>query len=70
MIPSPRRSATTPPVTRHFEFTRLQDQFIALAYQSLIPVVSRHPGRPRLRCTDNVPDTTTSQGLQSKARGA
>ena len=47
MITSPRRSALSPPVTRHFEFTRLQNQLIALAYQALIPVVSRHLERPR-----------------------
>jgi hypothetical protein len=70
MITSPRRSTLTPPVTRHFEFTRLQDQLIALAYQSLIPVVSRHPGRPRFRRSDNEPATTMFQGLQSKAGGA
>jgi hypothetical protein len=68
MITSPRRSTRTPAVTRQFEFTRLQDQFLALAYQSLIPVVSRHPERPRLRSVI-VPDTT-SQGLHSKAGGA
>ena len=36
MISSPRRSTLNPPVTRHFEFTRLQDRLIAIAYQSLI----------------------------------
>ena len=41
MITSPRRPTFSPPVTRHFEFTRLQDQLIARAYQVLIPVVSR-----------------------------
>jgi hypothetical protein len=70
MIPSPRRPALAPRVTRHFEFTRLQGQFLALAYQSLVPVVSRHPERPRLRGADNVEGMTTSQGLRSKAGGA
>jgi hypothetical protein len=69
MITSPRRSIRTPAVTRQFEFTRLQDQFLALAYQSLIPVVFRHPERPRLRRRDIVPDTV-SQGPRSKAGGA
>ena len=68
MITSSRRSTLSPPVTRHFEFTRLQDQLIALAYQTLIPVVSRHLERPRPRPSRNQP--TTIQGLQSKAGGA
>jgi hypothetical protein len=67
MITSPRRSILTLPVTRHFEFTRLQDQLIALAYQSLIPVVTRYPGRPRSRRSDNEPATTMFLGLRSKA---
>ena len=70
MITSPRRSTLSPPVTRHFEFTRLQDQLIALAYQALIPVVSRHLERPRSRPNDNEPANTTIQGLRSKAGGA
>ena len=47
MITSPRRPTFSPPVTRHFEFTRLQDQLIARAYQVLIPAVSRPLDRPR-----------------------
>ena len=70
MIISPRRPTLSPPVTRHFEFTRLQDQLIALAYQALIPVVSRHLERPRSRSNDNEPANTTIQGRRSKARGA
>ena len=70
MITSARRSALSPPVIRHFEFTRLQSQSIALAYQALIPVVSRHLERPRSRSNDNEPANTTIQGRRSKARGA
>ena len=70
MMTFPRRSALSPPVIRHFEFTRLQNQSIALAYQALIPVVSRHLQRPRSRSHDSEPATTTIQGLQSKAEGA
>ena len=68
MITSPRRSALSPPVVRHFEFTRLQNQSIALAYQALIPVISRHLERPR--SNDTEPANTTNQGRRSKARGA
>jgi hypothetical protein len=68
MITSPRRSVLSPPVVRHFEFTRLQNQSIALAYQALIPVVSRHLERPRSHDTE--PSHTTNQGRRSKAGGA
>jgi hypothetical protein len=68
MTISPRRPTLSPPVTRHFEFTRLQDQLIALAYQALIPVVSRHLEQPRPGRGNHRP--TTIQGLQSKTGGA
>jgi hypothetical protein len=70
MITSPRRSVFSPPVIRHFEFTRLQNQSIALAYHALIPVVSRHPERPRSRRNDNMSAPTTVQDFQSTAGGA
>ena len=38
MIAISRKSTLNPPVTRRFEFTRLQNQLIALAYQALIPI--------------------------------
>jgi hypothetical protein len=65
-----RRSLLSPPVIRHFEFNRLQNQSIALAYQALIPVISRHRERPRSRYNENEHATITTQGLRSKARGA
>jgi hypothetical protein len=70
MITSPRRSVLSPPITRHFEFTRFQNQSIALAYQALIPVVSRHLGRPRSRSHDNELATTIVPERRSQARGA
>ena len=70
MITSARRSALSPPVIRHFEFTRLQSQSIELAYQVLIPVVSRHLGRPRSRSNHNESAHTTIQRRRSKASGA
>lgn len=70
MITSPRRSTLSPPVTRHFEFTRLQDQLIARAYGILIPVVSRPLERPRSPRNDNVPSTTTFRRRRSQAGGA
>jgi len=70
MITSPRRPTLSPPVTRHFEFTRLQSQSIALAYQVLIPVDSRRRERPRSRPHDNEPSPTTIPSLRSQAEGA
>ena len=70
MITFQRRSTLIPPVARHFEFTRLQDHFIEIAYQSLIPVVSRRPGRPKSRCGVNETATFNSRGRRSKAGGA
>ena len=68
MITCALKSAISPPVIRHFEFARLQDQLIALAYQALIPVVSRHLEQPRPGRGNHRP--TTIQGLQSKTGGA
>jgi hypothetical protein len=70
MITSPRRRPFSPRVTRHFEFTRLQDQLSALAYNALIPVVSRALGRPRSRCGPHDPAAATIPSLSTKAGGA
>ena len=66
MIASSRRSALSPPVTRHFEFTRLQNQLIALAYQALIPVVSRRLERPRSRSEHNQPTNDPESPIQGR----
>jgi hypothetical protein len=68
MIASSRRSNLCPPVTREFEFTRIQDQLIVIAYQALIPVISRSALRRRREpvCVQS----TTVPGLRSRARGA
>jgi hypothetical protein len=65
MIKSTQRQAISSSVTRHFTFTRLQDQFIARAYQALIPVVSRPLDRPR--ASRNQP--TTVPTFRSRAGG-
>jgi hypothetical protein len=69
MITSPRRRSLGPHVTRHFEFTRLQDQVIALAYHTLIPVVSRALGQPRSRCGRYDSAAATIPSLPTKAEG-
>ena len=54
----------------HFEFTRLQDQLIAIAYHTLIPVVARPLERPRSRCGQNQSASITTHDLRTKAGGA
>jgi hypothetical protein len=41
MIANSRKSASRPAVSRQYEFSRLQDQTLACAYEALIPVVAR-----------------------------
>jgi hypothetical protein len=70
MITSPGRRSHSPRVTRHFEFTRLQEQLIAIAYHALIPVVARPLGRPSSRCDQNQSASVTTHDLRTKAGGA
>ena len=67
MIASSRKSTLNPPVTRDFEFTRLQGQLTALAYQALIPVISCPAKTEGTRLGRNQP--TRTQRFQSKAGG-
>jgi hypothetical protein len=59
------RLAVGPPVVRRFESTRLQAQSIAVAYQALIPSVSRPLGLPRVRSLA----ATQMDPSRSRARG-
>ncbi len=70
MTTSPRRTPLSPPVTRHFEFSRLQDQLIARAYQVLIPIVSSPLERSRSPRSDNEPSTMIFRDPRSQAGGA
>ena len=67
MIATSRKSTFPPTISRHFEFTRLQNQLIALAYQALIPVSSQPLQQPQSRLGRNRPATV--QRFQ-KAGGA
>lgn len=69
MITSQRRPVLSPPVTRHFESTRTHKQSIENAYQILMPIVSRHSGRPQSRSDDHTTGAA-SPGFRSKAEGA
>ena len=70
MNTSERRRTLIPRVARHFEFTRLQNQLIAIAYQALIPVVSRPLERPRSRCGRNQPATGSTRNFRTTVGGA
>jgi hypothetical protein len=70
MITHLRRATLSRLVTRHFEFSRLQDQLIASAYHTLIPAVARPLGQPRSRCGVNAPAAVTIPSLRTKAEGA
>jgi len=67
MIATSRRSTLRVDVTRDFEFTRLQDQLIALAYQAVMPVLSCPLKRQQGRLGRN--QQTTVQRFRSKAGG-
>jgi hypothetical protein len=68
MIASSRKSTLSPSVTRNFEFTRLQTQLTALAYQILIPVISCSVKTEVARLGRSQP--TRAPRFQSKAGGA
>ena len=70
MTTSPQRRTLIPRVVRHFEFTRLQDQLIAIAYHTLIPVVARPLERPRSQCGQNQSATGTTHNHRTTAGGA
>jgi hypothetical protein len=70
MITYPGRRSPSPRVTRHFEFTRLQDQLIATAYHILIPVVARPLERASPRHDQDQPTAATTHNLRTTAGGA
>jgi hypothetical protein len=70
MITSPRRRSPSFPVTRHFDFNRLQNQSIVCAYEALIPVVSGHPKWPQDRAGDLQETTPRTGSLHTSATGA
>jgi len=69
MITSPRRRSLSPRITRHFEFTRLQDQLIEIAYHTLIPIVSRPLKRSWPRCGQKEGVEAAIQSHRTKVGG-
>ena len=70
MIAHSRRSTPRLPLTRDFEFTRLETQLLAHAYQELIPIISRRSEQPRSHHGNNKSAMTTIQTPRSEAGGA
>ena len=70
MITPPGRRPLSPRVTRRFEFTRIQDQLIVIAYHILIPVVARPLERPGSRCGESHPAAATTHDHRTTAGGA
>ena len=70
MIAFSRTSTFTPTISRQFEFSRLQDQTLACAYEALIPVVSRRPERFQPRRSNAGITKTGARSLRPSAVGA
>jgi hypothetical protein len=70
MIASPRRHALSLPVTRRFEFTRLQKKIIASAYEALLPVIARRPAAVHNRPSDCPKAATRADVVRSSGAGA
>ncbi len=45
MSASSRKFTSSPVISRQYDFSRLEDQTLASAYEALVPVVSRRPER-------------------------
>jgi hypothetical protein len=70
MIATSRKSSSTRTISRQYEFSRLQDQTLAWAYQALIPVASRRSERLPGRRDDRELFTGAYQPPQRSRAGA
>ena len=69
MIAISRTSTFAPTISRQFEFSRLQDQTLACAYEALIPI-SRRSERFQSRRSNAEVTKTGARSLQPSAVGA
>jgi hypothetical protein len=66
MIATSSKSSSTLTISRQYEFSRLQDQTLACAYEALIPVVSRHlESFPPRQHDDQITGTKTNSHQRS-----
>lgn len=70
MSTSPRRRPLSPHITRLFQSTRFQEQLIASAYHTLIPVLSRPLVQPAGQRGQQERAVATTPRLTTKATGA
>lgn len=70
MIATSRRSASRPAISRHHEFSRLQDRILASAYEALIPAVSRRAGCRTHRCHATGGFTSVHRSSRRSVAGA
>ena len=70
MIATSRRPGSIPAISRQYEFSRLQDQTLASAYEALIPGISRYPECPPRRRNDRQAFTGVRRSVQRSVAGA
>jgi hypothetical protein len=70
MITTSGKSTFPSHISRQFEFSRLQDQRIACAYEALIPVVSGRRERAEPRCSNAGVSESGVEATRSSAIGA
>jgi hypothetical protein len=70
MIATSRRSRSIRVISRQYEFSRLQGQTLALAYEVLVSVISRKAGRLPSRRADRDVLAGLLQSQQHSAAGA
>ena len=70
MIATSRRSRSIRVISRQYEFSRLQGQTLALAYEVLVSVVSRKTGRLPRRRGDRDVFAGVPQSQERSAAGA
>jgi hypothetical protein len=70
MSASSRKSITHPAISRQYDFSRLQDQTLASAYEALVPVVSRRTARDSHPRDQRVVVTSTHRSSHRTVAGA
>jgi hypothetical protein len=70
MIATSRKSASRPAILRQYEFSRLEGQTLASAYEALIPVVTRRPECLSHRRDDREVSTNSRRSQERSAAGA
>jgi hypothetical protein len=70
MIATSRTCRSRPAISRWYEFSRLQGQMLASAYEALVPVVARRPKSLQHQRDDREVSTNARRSSQRSAAGA